>query len=71
MTFSTTGQEEVTFKYRWLLNRSDHMGRFDYVSVQSFFIPKYWIVQYNVFTDKDIFNQSQTTNISGTSLCGY
>jgi len=24
-----TGQENVTFKYRWLLNRGDCMGRFD------------------------------------------
>jgi hypothetical protein len=23
--------EKVTFKYKWLLNRGDHMGRFDYV----------------------------------------
>jgi len=22
------GQENATFKYRWLLNRGDHMGRF-------------------------------------------
>jgi len=29
MKFSITGQEMVTFKYRWLLNRGDHMGRFD------------------------------------------
>ena len=30
MKFSMTGQENVTFKYRWLLNRGDHMGRFDH-----------------------------------------
>ena len=29
MKFSMTGQEEVTFWYRWLLNRGDYMGRFD------------------------------------------
>jgi len=29
MKFSMTGQEKVTFEYRWLLNRNDHMGRFD------------------------------------------
>jgi len=26
-----TGQENVTFWYRWLLNRGDRMGRYDYV----------------------------------------
>ena len=25
MKFSMTGQERVTFKYKWLLNRGDHM----------------------------------------------
>ena len=29
MKCSTTGKEKVTFKYRWLLNRGDHMGRLD------------------------------------------
>ena len=29
MKFSMTGQENVTFKYRWLLNRGDHVDRFD------------------------------------------
>jgi hypothetical protein len=29
MKFSMTGQEKVTFKYRWLLNRGDCIGRFD------------------------------------------
>jgi len=29
MKFSMTGQTNVTFKYRWLLNRGDHMDRFD------------------------------------------
>jgi len=29
MKFSMAGQEMVTFKFRWLLNRGDHMGRFD------------------------------------------
>jgi len=29
MKFSTTGQEKATFKYRWLLNRGNSMGRFD------------------------------------------
>jgi len=35
MKFSMTGQENVTLKYRWLLNRGDHMGRF---GCSSFFI---------------------------------
>jgi hypothetical protein len=29
MKFSMKGQEKVTFKYRWLLNGGDRMGRFD------------------------------------------
>ena len=29
MKYSITGQEKVTFQYRWLLNRGDHMDRFD------------------------------------------
>jgi len=29
MKFSMTGQEKVTFLYRWLLNRGDCMGRCD------------------------------------------
>ena len=29
MKFSMTGQEKMTFIYRWLLNRVDHMDRFD------------------------------------------
>jgi len=29
MKFSMTGQEKVTFKYRWLLKTGDCMGRFD------------------------------------------
>jgi len=29
MKFSMTGQRNVTFKYRWLLNRGDCMDRFD------------------------------------------
>jgi len=30
MKFSMTGEEKVTFiKYKWLLNRGDHMDRFD------------------------------------------
>ena len=31
MKFSISGQEKVTFKYRSLLNRGDHIDRFDYV----------------------------------------
>ena len=31
MKFSMTGREKMTFKYRWLFNGGDHMGRFDYV----------------------------------------
>ena len=30
MKFSMTEQQKVTFEYRWLLNRGDHMGKFDY-----------------------------------------
>ena len=29
MKFSVTGQENVTFKYKWLLNIGDHIDRFD------------------------------------------
>jgi len=29
MKFSMTSQEKFTFKYRWLLNRGDHMGRYE------------------------------------------
>ena len=29
MKFSITGQYRVTFKYKWLINRGDFMGRFD------------------------------------------
>jgi len=29
MKVSITGQETVTFWYSWLLNRGDHMGRFN------------------------------------------
>jgi len=29
MKFYMTEQEKTTFKYRWLLNRGDHVGRFD------------------------------------------
>jgi len=31
MKVSMTGQENVTLKYRWLLNRGDCKGRFDCV----------------------------------------
>jgi hypothetical protein len=33
-----TGQENVTFKYRWLLNRGGHndMDRFDYMQILLF-----------------------------------
>jgi len=33
MKFSMTRKENVTFKYRWLLNRCDHMGRLDCISL--------------------------------------
>jgi hypothetical protein len=29
VTIHMTGHKKVTFEYRWLLNREDHMGRFD------------------------------------------
>jgi hypothetical protein len=31
MPFSMLGQESLTYEERWLLNRGDHMGRFDYI----------------------------------------
>jgi hypothetical protein len=33
MKSSMTGQEKITLKYRWLLNRGDSMGRFDYITL--------------------------------------
>ena len=36
MQFSMTGQENVTFKYKRLLNRGDRMGRFDYMKYGSY-----------------------------------
>jgi hypothetical protein len=32
MKFSMSGQENLTFKYRGLLNRGDQMGRFDCIN---------------------------------------
>ena len=32
MKFSMTSQEKLTFKYRWLLNRGDHMGRYQCIT---------------------------------------
>jgi hypothetical protein len=31
MPFSMLGQESLTFKQRWVLNRGDRVGRFDYI----------------------------------------
>ena len=39
-----TGQEKVTFKYRRLLNRGDHMGRFDCTCI--FKMEDYDIIDY-------------------------
>jgi hypothetical protein len=39
-----TGQERVTFKYRWLLNRGDRMGMFDCtfnLNINSYTVPLY------------------------------
>jgi len=33
MELSMTGQEKVTFYYRWRLNRGDHLGRFDCIYI--------------------------------------
>ena len=29
-------RQKVTFKYRWLLNRGDHMGRFDCICIYTY-----------------------------------
>jgi len=33
MKLSMTGQKKVTFKYRWLFTRGDHIGRFYCIQV--------------------------------------
>jgi hypothetical protein len=40
VNFSTTGHKKVTFKYRWLLNRGDLMGRIDCICVH--FLTDLW-----------------------------
>ena len=34
MKFSMTGQEKMTFKWRWLLNKGDCMGRYDCIYME-------------------------------------
>jgi len=46
MKFSMTGQEKVTFKYRWLLNRCGLRCRFDYDVLMTMF----WMQESFVFS---------------------
>jgi len=65
MKSSMSGQEKVTFKYRWLLNRGDSMGRFD-CTLSSRFIIVFW-VGFN--SNKD--NTSKNVNWNTSPWTGF
>jgi len=72
MKFPMTGQERVTFKYRWLLNRGDLMGRFDCIylccAYWNGFIRKFILVPDTVTKIPNI-TENETT--SGHLSMGY
>ena len=63
MKFSLTEQEKVIFKYRWLLNRGDHIGGFDclcilliqiYLFISRQMPLEIWIHRYQLYLNQEI-----------------
>ena len=50
MNFSMTGKKNVTFKYRWLLNRSDCIHRFYCICRSPVFLSVDWVLKGLKFT---------------------
>ena len=60
---------KVTFKYRWSLNRGDHMGRFGCILLFNFLVLKH---QGNLFETTEVFNfAGSSRRIEKTTTCTW